>query len=277
MALNEIVLPNGERVRLGNRPSEHGKLKASWTEFGTTPEQRMIPRPEWDGLIAQYEPGPLHSFLQPTHYQNGVGQCNADDTTALIEFCRAVQGLPYVQLSAADLYARINGGRDEGSLLEDAMAEVIRNGVGTAATCGTLWKRGEFRGEAGAAERARFRVLEAYLCPTFDHCFSASLQGFGLSTGIPWYDNYTPDADGWLPRPSGDSGGHAIFGYKPAKRGTAYGIWHQNSWGESWGLKGKFVIPESAYQGGGIGGWWACKAVVDEGGVVPSEQLSEVI
>ena len=271
MALNEIVLPDGERVKLGNVAPPTGKPKGVWKEFGTTADARLIPRSEWAGLMAQYEPGPSHEFVPPVHNQNGVGQCNCDDTTALIEFCRGMQGLPYVQLSAADLYARINGGSDNGSLLEDAMSEVMTRGVGTAATCGTLWKRGEFKGEAGPAERLRFRVLEVYSCPTFDHCISATFQGFGLSTGVPWYENYTPDADGWLPPGRGQSGGHAIMGFKPANRRNEWGIWHQNSWGKSWGLQGRFVIPESAYQNGSIGGWWATRSCVDEGGIVPAE------
>ena len=34
----------------------------------------------------------------------------------------------------------------------------------------------------------------------------------------------------------------------------------------------EFVIPESAYTGP-VGGWWAVRAVVDEGGIVPAEVI----
>ena len=47
---------------------------------------------------------------------------------------RKEQGLVGPLLSPADLYDRINGGRDQGSMLEDAMAELAKNGVGTVAT-----------------------------------------------------------------------------------------------------------------------------------------------
>jgi hypothetical protein len=265
-----IILPDGSARRLGNNRPPVGHLAKFFPEFGTTPAANLIPRASWPGLIAAFDPGPDFPFLPPVHDQDGIGQCNCDDTTALIESCRCEQGLPYVQLSAADLYDRINGGVDEGSMLEDAMHEAIVNGVGTAATSGTVWHRG--MRQAPAAERARFKVLEALVCPTFDHCMSAVLQGFKLSTGIVWCSNYTPDADGWLPGPGADVGGHAIFGYKPAVRSGKFGIWHQNSWGTGWGLGGRFVIPERAYAGGAVGGWWAVRAVTDEGGQVPQPQ-----
>lgn len=265
----EITLPDGSTRKLGNNMPVQGACRA-FPVMGETPAARLIPRSEWDGLLREYTPGPDHVFVPPVHDQNGIGQCNADTATAVLEFIRAAQGLPYVQLSAADLYHRINGGQDNGSLLEDAMHELLTNGVGTAATSGTQWKRGLWKGPAPASERARFRALEVYTCPTFAHCFSAVFQGFALSSGIMWYDSYTPDADGWLPGPGGNAGGHAIFGYKPTKRGSSYGIWHQNSWGVQWGLNGRFVIPETAYTGP-VGGWYAVRAVVDEGGMVPQE------
>lgn len=270
MSLHEITLPDGSTRRLGNRVPDPNKTRRVFTEFGTTPTARLVPRSEWDELLSQYTPGPDHSFLPPVHDQDGVGQCNCDTAAAIMEFVRAMQGLPYVQLSAADLYDRINGGRDDGSLLEDAMHELLVNGIGTAATCGTQWKRGVWKGPASASERARYKALEVYICPTFDHCFSAAFQGFGLASGVPWYDSYSPGSDGWLPGPSGNWGGHAIFGYKPTKRGNTYGIWHQNSWTSQWGLHGRFVIPESAYIGP-VGGWYAVRAVTDEGGIVPVE------
>ncbi len=262
--MQEIILPDGSTRKLGNIAPTKG-FDPSWSVFGSVPTHKRIPRDQWDGLLANYDSiGPDHPHLPPVHDQDGVGQCNADDTTACMEYRRNVQGLPYQQLSAADLYSEINGGRDQGSLLEDAMAQVMGGGVGLASTSGTQWKNGNWKGKAGADERKRFRVLEAYLCPSFDDCYSAVLQGFALSTGIMWRDNYTPDKDGWLPVGRGGAGGHAIFGYKPTKRGNEYGIWHQNSWGESYGLRGRFVIPERCYDGG-IGGWWAIGSVVDEG------------
>lgn len=274
MDLDEITLIDGSVVRLGNLiPDPNRTRLASFPVFGDTPQAKLVPRSEWDALIAAYPPGPSDPFLPPVHNQNGVGQCNASTTTLLAEYLRARQGLPYVRLSAADLYHRINGGTDRGSLLEDALAEMLANGVGTVDSCGYLWKNGSWKGPASAAERARYRFLEVYECPTFDHCMSAVLCGFGVNTGILWYDNYTPDADGWLPRPGGRAGGHAIMGYKPAKRGDQYGIWHQNSWGADWprvGSGGRFVIPESAYTGP-VGGWFAVRSIVDEGGVVPPE------
>lgn len=262
--MNEITLPDGTTRVMGNIiPTS--TVGDKWPVFGSVPQHKRIPRSEWDVLLAAYDNlGPDHPHLPPVHDQNGVGQCNADSTTACLEFRRSVQGLPYQQLSAADLYSEINWGRDGGSLLEDAMAKVMAEGVGLASTSGTIWKNGNWKGKASKAERGRFRVLEAFICPTFDDMYSAVLQGFAISTGIMWRNNYTPGADGWLPRPGGGAGGHAIFGYKPTKRGNDYGIWHQNSWGESYGLRGRFVIPEWCYDGN-IGGWWAIGSVVDEG------------
>jgi len=268
--LDEVTLEDGTVRRLGNNMPAEGSTRIT---FAAYPKDDLVPRSEWDALIAAYPAGSDDQNLPPTAEQDGVGQCNASTTVSMLEFIRKRQGLPYVQLSAADLYHRINGGQDRGSLLEDALREVEKNGVGTAATCGYLWKNGYWKGPASASERAKYRAVEVFECPTFDHCMSAVLRGFILNTGILWYDNYTPGQDGWLPRPAGRKGGHAIMGYRPARRGNEYGIWHQNSWGPDWpraGANGRFVIPESAYTGP-VGGWFAVRAVVDEGGVVPPE------
>ena len=259
--MNEFQLPDGTTRRLGNIVPLKDTIGPV---FGEATNTRLIPRSRWDSLLANYQPGPDHPFLPPVHDQNGVGQCNASATVAAMEFCRAMQGLPHVSLSAADLYHRINGGRDQGSLLADGIREAVGRGVGTTQTSGYLWKSGSWKGPAPDAERARYRVIEAYLCPTFDHCFSAVLQGFALISGIMWYSNYNPDRDGWLPQGSGGAGGHAVFGYKPTKRGSTYGIWHQNSWSAGWGLSGRCVFPEPSYAGP-VGGWWAVRAIVDEG------------
>ena len=267
--VEEIILSDGSTRRLGNVAPDPARTRLILPEYGSVPNAPLIPRSEWPALIRSTGDGPDFAFLPPVHDQDGVGQCNASATAAMIESCRLQQGLPYVALSAADLYARINGGRDQGSLLEDAIREAMSDGIGTVDSCGYLWKRGSFKGEATTAERQRFRMLECFVCPTFDHVMSAVLSGFRINSGIMWAANYEPGPDGWLPRPSGNAGGHAIFGYKPAMRGTQFGIWHQNSWGTRWGVGGRFVIPEPAYSGP-VGGWFAVRSVVDEGGVIPT-------
>lgn len=270
--IHELEMPNGERVRLGNRvPPASRKAKAFPVLGDSETNTKLIPRGEWNGLLAAYKSGYEDESLPPDKNQNGVGQCNPTAGCSALEHRRMVQGLPFVSLSPADLYDRINGGHDDGSLLEDALSELMARGVGTSATCGDLWKNGYFKGRASGQERSRFRVTEVFHCPTFDHHFSAALQGFSLVSGVPWYDNYTPDGDGWLPAPSGNYGGHALFGFRPAVRSGRYGIWHNQSWGPSWSphTKGRFVISESQYETGSIGGWYAIRSVTDEGGVIP--------
>lgn len=272
--LNTIVLPDGSSRRLGNIIPPQGLVKAH-PIYGEGADEPIIPRTEWEALVRGFGDGPGDPFLQAVHDQDGVGQCNCDATTAAAERERARQGLTYIELSSADLYERINGGSDRGSLLEDALVEMTRAGVGTAATAGRIWRRGMTT--ASSEERSRFKVLEYSLCPDFDRVFSAALKRRSLITGIMWYDNYKPGPDGWLPRGGGRGGGHAIMGFKPAMRMVGgqieYGIWHRQSWGGNYNPTHDncFVIPESAY-GRDIGGWWALRSVVDEGGVVPAER-----
>lgn len=268
-----------ERILGNNMPA---KLPSSdrWTVFGDVPQTKLVLRSEWESLTQKFDfQKPGHQFAPAPHDQNGIGQCNPEATVTAQEFARASTGLEHIDLSAADLYDRINGGSDRGSLLEDALEEMTARGVGTAATSGKLWKRGIWKGAAPAEERMRFRVSEAYLCPTFDHLYSAVLGGFAVISGIPWFDNFDPDNEAWLPLSgSGNYGGHAVFGCKPTMRAfgsrTVYGIWHMNSWGARWGgFGGWCVFGESIYRGP-IGGWWAVRAVTDEGGTVPAPKFN---
>lgn len=272
-----IVDSNGVRRFLGNNLEP---LKMRWDHFGTNPVAPLIPRDQWKGLVDALPGGSSCDwpYLNPAHDQDGVGQCNADATTGAMESQRSKQGLPYVALAAGDLYGRINGGSDNGSTLEDGLAESIARGVGSVQTYGgDIWSRG--RAGCPQSERDAYRVVECLLCPTFDHCFSAVLQGFDLISGIMWYDGWNTDSQGWLPSSGrGQGGGHAVHGYKPTYRGGDFGIWHQNSWGK-WGLSatdlfgqtgiyGLCVFPESIF-GSSIGGWWAVRQVTDNANDLP--------
>jgi hypothetical protein len=224
---------------MGNNPPPAKKY--AWKLFGKEPNVPLIPRAQWKTVD-------LTAFLPPVHDQDGRGQCNASATCTVIEASRKVAGLPYVYLSAGDLYSQINGGRDDGSTLEDGLYAAMSNGVATAAKVPYVWD-GRNHGKDGAvlAERKLYVVLEAYECGPgilpdgkpytgFDSMASALQQGFFIVEGLMWYDNFTPDRDGWLPaRGTGRPGGHALCGKgsssatgcggsRPATRGARPGV-----------------------------------------------------
>lgn len=263
--LEEFILPDGTAVRLGNIIPDAGLMRA-WPVYGDTATTPMLtPDQLLVHAITTQEAFDDVRIGKP-HYQNGIGMCNGSAIVKGMEIKRHMQGLEHVDLSGGDLYMRICGGVDRGSLLEDGMRESMERGVAPVSITPYLDWRGE---NPGAAEsRKRYRVLEAFLCPTFEHCASAVAYGCTLDTGIMWGNGDNPDGDGWLPRRVAGGGGHAICGYALVRRGDELGIAHINSWGPSFGRNGRFVIPKSRYTGP-VGGWWAIRSVTDEGGVVP--------
>lgn len=262
-----IIDEAGHTRFLGNIEPPAGLLRYSWTVFGSVPEVPLVPRAEWRDLVPD-EAGPDDPFLSPAHDQNGIGMCNCSATAASLEDCRNFAGLPAVPLSGGDLYRRICGGRDQGSLLEDGLREAMANGIAPVSVVPYLDWRNDPPG--AAAERKKYVVLEAFLCPTFDHSYSAVLKGFRLISGVKWFNNYTPDLQGWLPPGRGQYGGHAVKGYKATRQGTRYGIWHRNSWGSRWGVHGGCCVFNEGMYDAWIGGIWAVRAVVQEAGDIPA-------
>lgn len=227
--------------------------KLKWAEFGSTPNTPIIPRSQW-------KPVKYSSFLPPVYDQDGIGQCASSACCTTIETAARMAGTPIPKLSAGDLYSRVNGGRDRGSLLEDNLDEA-QKGVALASRVPYIWNGRKASDAATVAERSRYRIIEAYWCKDFDAMASALQQGFIVEHGLMWKDNFKPDADGWLPaRGVGGGGGHALCGYGLVKRGEVWGIATRNSWSASWGRGGDCIIPESLF-GSNIGGFFAVRVV----------------
>lgn len=227
--------------------------KLKWVEFGSTPQTPLIPRAQW-------KPIKFAAFLPPVYDQDGIGQCASSACCTTIETAARMAGTPIPKLSAGDLYSRVNGGRDRGSLLEDNLDEA-QKGVALASRVPYIWNGRKANDAATIAERNRFRVVEAYWCKDFDAMASAIQQGFIVEHGLMWHNNFKTDADGWLPSKGiGGGGGHALCGYGLEKRGDVWGIVTRNSWSASWGKGGDCIIPESLF-GSNIGGFFAVRVV----------------
>lgn len=250
--------------------------KLKWEKFGESAKVPLIPRDKW-------KPVNLETFLPAVYDQDGIGQCASSSACTVLEACRYMAGLPSVTLSAGDLYSRVNGGRDQGSLPEDNLDELLKNGVAPASKVPYIWNGRRYTDSATVAARKPNRIAEAYLCDSFDAMASALQQGFLTQIAIWWYDNFKPDANGVLPpQGRGGRGGHALMAYGLVK--LPDGTWAllvRNSWGPGWGNSrdgvlgaGNCIIPESLFSFE-FGSVWACRAVYQSGSNFPAPKLSE--
>lgn len=253
------------KFALGNVKPD-APLKGAWLKVGQRVGAnipiRSIPMDQWKETS-------LEAFLPPVRNQGSVGKCNAVATANAFMIARAISGLSFQDLSDDYIYGNIcfrdRFGRrtDSGSLLEDGLAWMVKNGTPTRSVVrdGNWNPQGPWPVQA-AIEAKEFTVDEAYLCANAADIASSIQQGFPTVLGIDWYNNFfTPDADGWLPaRGDSPAGGHAIVGYALVKRNGEWGIKCRNSWGPTWGQNGNFVIPLQHFQGQ-VGGFWAIRSV----------------
>lgn len=255
-----LIDDHGRRHFLGCLPrkAEVGALFPTLDSQATTP---LIPRREWTTMDFRH-------LVPKILDQDGIGACNAFAAVQALHVIRKQVGLPFVELSAGNLYGQINGGVDRGSLLGDAVRALMDTGVCKASTVGHLaWRRTQWPSR-WQDEARRFRILEAYDCPSFEHIASAILYGFPVDFGIFVGTRFKPDPhSGWLPDYVGGGGGHAMCGVGLAyddRRG--WGIITANSWGEKWGRDGFCIVPESYFRRDGFTDAWAVRGVSDPTG-----------
>lgn len=250
-----------ETRRLGLLEQPVETLKYAWPVLGESDgAPPLIPREQWQEVS-------LRPLVREIQNQANVGMCASSGTVNTVEVARNLAGLDYVPLSAGDLYRRVcvNGG-DNGSLPEDNLEELLRNGIAPVSDVPYL----EWRREVGTANRARYRGLEAWRLATTVHVASALQHGFPCLIGYFHQANDNPGRDGWMDSPSGGRGGHAVCVIGLKKRGNEWGFEFENSWTTRWGMGGYAVLPESrlAY---GLRSFsaWALRATVQESGNLP--------
>jgi hypothetical protein len=98
--------------------------------------------------------------------QGSRGSCNGYAAAKALERARVIRGLEHVPLSGEFVYAGINGGRDQGSQLDDGMKWITENGVAPEALVPHqefLWNRVS---AAAKAEAPRFKAFECYRVDT---------------------------------------------------------------------------------------------------------------
>ena len=196
------------------------------------PDAPIIDESEW------VEQDPPEQFIPPLADQNGVGACNAFAATNLLTTQRLVSGFEWYELFPGDLYGRINGGRDQGSTLEDALDALLREGVADRDPSLALyeWRRRT----ANTASRANNKILEYNLCPGYRAIMSQTQRGFAVAFGCGVGGNFEADSRGYVPPARGRTGGHAMillpFAMKVINGRKCPAVF--NSW-QGWGIDGR--------------------------------------
>lgn len=190
--------------------------------------------------------------------------CNAFAACMAVRVSRRMVGKKDIKLSEGCLYGQINGGRDQGSMLGDALEALQKTGTCLDTTIGPLtWQKSKW--PSGWQDEAKiYRLAEAWDCPTFEHIASAILLGFVVDYGIMVGNNFDVGNDGWVVPPSRGGGGHAMCGIGLAEKSGKWGIETVNSWSATWGDKGFGIVPESYFANQTFTDGWCLRSVVDE-------------
>jgi len=191
----------------------------------------------------------LRSYCPTVYDQNGQGSCVGHGAAAgfTVSYNLAIYRND-LRFSPCYVYGLINGGRDQGAVVHDAM-EVLKKGIvlESLVPAKKIWPRDWPSGVE--AEAAKYRAQETCDCNTFDELVSAILENRPTVFGVQIGQAFNPDSSGVIPARRGAGGGHCMAGIGVKKIGSQWYIETLNSWGPSWGAGGYCFIPESYFTG----------------------------
>lgn len=169
--------------------------------------------------------------------QLGIGSCNGWAAAVSLEKSWALLGMGRVKLSGNGLYAMINGGRDQGSMLDSGLQAMTENGVPLRSKVPEIEEYREERisGEAWAS-MDKHQARECYRLDNEMDVASALASNFMVIVAVHAGRNFMrPDRNGVLGCDDGD-GNHAVGldDIRISEGRLEYRL--VNSWGVDWGL-----------------------------------------
>jgi hypothetical protein len=188
--------------------------------------------------------------------QNPQNSCCPSATSGATMILREIAGEKRILLSQGSLYGQINGGRDGGANIEDALEAMMKTGVCPASQIDPKdWQGRDWPSDWKAAAK-KVRILEAFDCPTFDAVASAVLRCLPVVFGVFW-----------------GAGGHAITAVGLRQIAGAWNLEFLNSWGSDWGEGGFGLLPEAKCSGIKSFGAFAIRSVTIAGDETPPPTL----
>lgn len=174
--------------------------------------------------------------------QGQFGSCNGWASAKALEAARERKGLPRVKLSGSSVYARINGGRDNGSIPEEAVAAMQTYGVVPE---GPSRVDEIYMSQYSAAdwqEALRYRAGECYVTRSRQAFLSGIALGFDGVVAVHAGNRYmNVDADGVAGSDSG-RGNHAVRIDGGKVLGSRILLDQPGSWNLGYGIRGRAYL-----------------------------------
>lgn len=169
-----------------------------------------------------------------------VHNCAGYAAASALERARHRAGHDYVELSGDGIYAAVNGGQDRGSMLDDNMQWLSRNGIPPA----SMVKRHEYRksriSRDAYVEGERFRGFEAYFLETEIELASALANDFFVAIAVH-AGNGGRGPDGMIDWQNGP-GNHCVVCDDLQHENGRFEFEFANSWGLRWGNRGRAYV-----------------------------------
>ena len=174
--------------------------------------------------------------------QGQFGSCNGWASAKALERARVRKGLPRVRLSGSSVYAMVNGGRDNGSIPEEAMTAMQSRGAvpESISSVNEIYERNY--SAADWAEAKKYLAGECYATHDRQAYLTGLAMGFDGVIALQAGNNFMRlDSDGIAGHDSGP-GNHANCNDDILLIGDKIVIDDANSWNKSYGTQGRAYI-----------------------------------
>ncbi len=201
----------------------------------------VLPESEW-------REGSVMHWNVPIWDQGQYGSCGGHAAGTAFSYLWAMSGQSMHEFSPTSVYARCNGGRDEGCVVADTLTCLKNYGICFMSEFGENKIYLSQMSVAAKKTALRFRVIEAYKISNWQQMGTALTRGMVVVSGIGVGNNFSNlDRNGVAPLPDRVIGGHALAQIGLRKVDGTWVATTQNSWGSRWGSNGFCYLQKDAW------------------------------